>query len=135
MDLSTLPRGTNTILIVEEDAGLRVISSDLLKGLGYQIYQARNGPEALAFLQREHDQLGPDGIDLLLTDVEMPEGMTGTDLAQLTRVRIPNIKVLFTAPSTEAAKARLGSDDKFIVMSRPYQLDTLAHRVRDVLDG
>ncbi|MCH9051088.1 MAG: response regulator, partial [Proteobacteria bacterium] len=92
--------------------------------------EAEDGAAALKRLDDHPD------IDLLLTDVVMPGGMGGPDLARNARERRPDLKVLFTSGYTEDAIAHGGVLDEGVEMiGKPYQMDELAQKVRRVLDS
>lgn len=103
-----------TILLVEDDPEIRYATGALLGGLGYRILQAAQAAEALAVLADEAD------IDLLLTDIRMPGGMTGIELAQTARAQRPALRVMFISGSTLEAAPGLGP-----VLQKPYRFETL----------
>jgi CheY-like chemotaxis protein len=109
------PRGgTETILIVEDEEAVRKLTRRLLEGLGYRIQEAASGREALEMCR---DRLGE--IDLLLTDVIMPQGVTGGELAERLRAQKPALKVLFMSGySVDQA----GKDTAFIRQTRGHFL-------------
>jgi PAS domain S-box-containing protein len=121
--------GTETILLVEDDSGVRQIAVNKLTRLGYTVFEAADGPAAQRVLEKE------SGIDLLFTDVIMPGGMTGVDLAREVRRRYKGIKVLFTSgyAADHLGKDRLLQADARII-AKPYSNDQLAAMVREVLD-
>jgi len=123
-------RGSETILIVEDDAALLRLSTRILRSAGYQVLMAAEGAEALRVLE-DHD--GP--VDLLLTDVVMP-GMGGRELAgRLADIR-PEIKVLYTSGYTDDTILRHGVLERTAhFISKPYKQTELTHKVRAVLDG
>ena len=92
--------------------------------------EADNGHAALAILERD------EKIDLLFTDMVMPGGLNGKELAIKARARRPDLKVLFTSGfqgTTPSSGAEL--DDSDVVLSKPYRRDDLAKMVRDMLDA
>lgn len=122
--------GHEHILVVEDDGLVREHLSSQLKGLGYRVTQAENGPRAVDMLKKNDD------INLLLTDVVMPGGMNGRELADLTRELWPEIRILFTSGYTENAIIHNGRlDSKVELLSKPYRRRELAAKVRKVLDG
>ncbi|MEJ0091163.1 MAG: PAS domain S-box protein [Limisphaerales bacterium] len=130
LDAPDLPRGTETILLVEDDPALRDMAATLLRRLGYTVLTAANGIEALSL---KHER-GPGHIDLLFTDVVMPH-MSGTELADRVRASYPHTKILFTSAYTENAIIHQGVLDKGVaLLQKPFTPSTLAHRLRDVLD-
>ncbi len=117
------------ILVVEDDEMVREAVADQLKAIGYGVLSACDGPAALDILG------GPDHIDLLFTDVIMPGGFNGSQLAGLARAHRPDLKVLFTSGYTERAAVfteRLPEGAE--LLSKPYRNEELARRVRDILD-
>ncbi len=117
------------ILVVEDNKAIREIVGRQLKSLDYEVLQAASGPSALELLNGDAAD-----IDLLFTDLEMPGGMTGIELAAVMRQRNPNLRVLYTSghSSTGLVDSELLSPDD-IVLSKPYPKETLAQSVRGVL--
>jgi len=117
------------ILVVEDDERVRRVSVRRLKELGYQLTEAENGPSAL----RSLEQGVP--VDLLFTDVVMPGGMTGLELAKAVRRRWPKVKLLFTSGYAEPAIVRgdvLPADADWL--AKPYRTIDLAQKLRSLLD-
>ncbi|MFN7026290.1 MAG: ATP-binding protein, partial [Pseudorhizobium sp.] len=123
-----LPGGAEVILAVEDDARVRRVTVARLTELGYSVIEAENGAEALAKLRQHHD------IDLLFTDVVMPGGMTGDELAEIVRGERPQIKVLFTSgyAEPEIAGRQLAASGSWL--KKPYTAKELAIRLRELLD-
>lgn len=122
-------RGTERVLIVEDEEALRRIAERILTAAGYTTVCAANGDEAIAILGTA-DMV----VDLLLTDVVMP-GMSGHELAARIKVSHPQLKVLFTSgylPDAFPDRGRLGTDVQFL--AKPYSPSSLTSKVRDVLD-
>lgn len=122
--------GGETILVVEDNPDVRRLVLRQLRDLGYEVIEAANGPQALRILD--------DGasIDLLFTDVVMPGGMTGRQLAEAAKARCPGLKTLFTSGYTEDSILRLGKLDPGVrLLSKPYRKHELATRIREALDG
>jgi CheY-like chemotaxis protein len=128
VDRAAIPAGNETILIVEDDDMVRAYVEKELKELGYRVIVARNGREALQILRQ------PDEIQLLFTDIVMPGGMFGPELArQALRLR-PDLKVLFTSGYSEQPVPPLdGVDAK--ILNKPYRRNDLAAMLRKVLKG
>jgi PAS domain S-box-containing protein len=129
LDLATVPKGTETILLVEDEAGIRELASDFLSGRGYTVLTAVDGNEALRIAEGHEDL-----IHLLVTDIVMPN-VGGKELSQRLRQVRPQIKVLFMSgyPDHPAlASAELGAQST--VLQKPFSLDMLAHKVRGLLD-
>jgi CheY-like chemotaxis protein len=125
-----LPRGTETILLVEDDPALREMAATLLRRLGYTVWAAANGIEALSLKQ----QRGIGYIDLLFTDVVMPH-MSGKELADRVQVLYPHTRILFTSAYTENAIVHQGVLNKGVaLLQKPFTPSALAHKLRAVLD-
>jgi PAS domain S-box-containing protein len=125
-----LPRGTETILLVEDDPALQEMAATLLRRLGYTVLAAANGIEALNLKQ----QSGIGHIDLLFTDVVMPH-MSGKELADRVQALYPHTKILFTSAYTENAIVLQGVLDKGVtLLQKPFTPSALAHKLREVLD-
>jgi len=126
-----LPRGTETILLVEDDTSLREMASLLLQRLGYAVLVAANGPEALSLTQ----QPDTERIDLLFTDIVMPQ-MDGKELSNRIMAIHPNTKVLFTSAYTETAIVHQGVLDPGVsLLQKPFTPAALALKVRELLDA
>lgn len=126
-----LPRGSETVLLVEDEPGVRGLVSRILGDLGYTVLQAGDGDEALRLAQSHPGQ----AIDLLLTDVVMPR-LSGRTLAEYLAVRFPGIKVLFTSGYAERGIVNHGQlDHQAAFLAKPFSAAALAHKLRDVLDG
>jgi PAS domain S-box-containing protein len=122
-------RASATILLVEDEASLRGIATDLLEASGYTVVAAANGPEALA-LSQQH-AAGP--IQLLLTDVMMP-GMSGPEVARQIRIRWPEVAVLYMSGySHEAVEKQglLGPGTR--LLAKPFSRSTLVRSVEEAL--
>jgi PAS domain S-box-containing protein len=131
-EANTLSRwtGTETILLVEDDDALRAYAADILQELGYHVLSASHGAEALETLSRgEH-------VDLLLTDVVMPGGLNGRQLADKAVAKRPGLRVLYMTGYTRNAIVHHGRLDPGINMiSKPFSFEELAARVRARLDS
>jgi two-component system cell cycle sensor histidine kinase/response regulator CckA len=126
-----LPRGTETLLLVEDDPGVRHLAARVLEKQGYTVLRASNGQDGLNIV-REHQ--GPT-IALVITDVIMPQ-MGGKVMVEWLKSLYPHLKVLFTSGYTEDAIAHHGVLDEGVsFLPKPYSLTTLTHTVRNVLDG
>ncbi len=129
-DSQDLPRGTETILLVEDDPALLKLAVILLRRLGYTVLPAANGVEALSL--RQKGRVGH--IDLLFTDVVMPH-MGGKELADRVRASFPHTRILFTSSYTEHAIVHQGVLDKGVaLLQKPFTPSALARKVREVLD-
>jgi PAS domain S-box-containing protein len=122
--------GAETILVVEDDDKLREYASEVLEELGYRVMRASNGVAALEILS------GKDPIDLLLTDVVMPGGVNGRQLADAAVGQRPGLRVLYMTGYTRNAIVHQGRLDLGISMiSKPFSFEELASKVRQVLDA
>ena len=119
-----------TVLIVEDDDRVRQVTAQRLRSLGYRVREAGNGQAALEALE-EHD-----GIELLFTDVIMPGGMNGRELAMAVRKRHPGVKVLYTSGyAAEAAAQRGALGPGEALLAKPYRTAELAVQLRRILDA
>ena len=126
MQRPELAKGSETILLVEDDPRLRRVLSRRLRSLGYQVFEAENAAAALAQLAEIAE------VALLFTDMVMPGGMTGLELADAALATKPGLKVLFTSGYAEPAIVRLGQQ-KGTWLKKPYTADELAETIRKVL--
>jgi PAS domain S-box-containing protein len=121
--------GAECILVVEDDPGLRTFTKESLNELGYRVVEASNGPAALEVLD------GESRVDLLFTDVVMPGGMNGRQLADEAVRRRPGLKVLFTTGYTRNAIVHHGRLDPDVQMiGKPFSFHELGAKVRALLD-
>jgi len=125
---SSVVGGSELILLVEDDELVRRYAHDQLVNLGYRVLVATNGPTALILLRQRDD------IDLLFTDVVMPGGMSGRELAYLARRFRPGLNVLYTSGYTENAIVHHGRLDPGVqLLSKPYGRAELSQKIRDAL--
>ena len=126
------PRGgTETILVLEDDIGVRHISVRMLRGLGYQVIEAANGDDA----QRLLSENGGKKVDLLLTDLVMPQ-MSGRRFADSLRAAHPNIKVLFISGYLEESlQPSDRCEPEMFFLPKPFGSEQLAAKVREALDN
>ena len=123
-------RGSETILVVEDEAPVRAVTRQLLERNGYTVLEAPDGPAALALVDGE---AGGRHIDLLLTDVIMP-GMSGRELAAQLNARRPNVRVLFMSGYTDDAVVRHGMlEPGLAYLEKPFRPTALLRKVRGVL--
>ncbi len=129
---ATLPSvaASAVVLVVEDEPAVRMIVVDVLTDLGYSVLEAADGRSGLTILESGMR------VDLLLTDIGLPGGMNGRQLADLARQRRPGLKVLFV---TGYAEAVAGGDARMEhgmgVMTKPFGLDALAARVQGIIEG
>ncbi|HUA50892.1 MAG TPA: MASE4 domain-containing protein [Candidatus Sulfotelmatobacter sp.] len=122
-------RGGERILVVEDNEGLRRLGRRQLRQLGYETLEAANGVDALTVLE------AGEPIDLLFTDIVMPGGVDGRELARRAAALRPGLKVLFTSGFTAAAGAELATELADRLISKPFRKAELARRVRAALDA
>ncbi|MEK6775405.1 MAG: PAS domain S-box protein [bacterium] len=124
-----IPRGTETIMIVDDDASVRRLVVDMLEPLGYRLFGASSGAEAMQILDTFAGE-----IDLLLTDVIMP-GMNGKELAEAFRSMHPGAKVIFMSGYTAETIDRHGVFPPGVTLvQKPLTMKKLADKIREILD-
>ena len=122
-------RGTETILLVDDEESLRTVVVDLLRQLGYQMLSAPSGKEALALAEKHSSK-----IDLLITDVIM-DGLAGPELAETLLSSRPEMKVIFISGYPEGSLAPDGVlKPGTILVQKPFTIKVLSAKVREVLD-
>jgi PAS domain S-box-containing protein len=122
----TSPGGA-TILVVEDDPDVREMVVGILSDLGYRTLVASNGPEALAILSRDRS------VDLLFTDIVMPAGMSGTELARRASRLRPDLKVLLSSGYAREANPSHSARTEFPFIAKPYRPMALGEKVEEVL--
>ena len=123
-------RGRETILLVEDEQQVRQVVGQSLRALGYQVHEAGNGQEAMILWQTH----GPQ-VDLLLTDMVMPEGMTGLELTEKLQALKPGLKaVISSGYSAEIVNAGVPTKAGIVYLPKPYATKALADVIRDCLD-
>lgn len=122
--------GDETILVVEDDPNLQLTVIDTLSSLGYRVLKADNGERALAILQ------SGIAVDLMFTDVVMPGSVPVTELARQARQLLPDIEILFTSGYPRDAIVHEGRLDAGVeLLSKPYRINQLAQRIRQMLSS
>jgi len=122
--------GTETLLLVEDELGVRQLVCEMLQRLGYRILQASGGAEAFRLFEQHQGS-----IDLLITDVIMPQ-MSGRELAQRLKVLQPSLKVLYISGYTDDMLAHHGVlESNVFLLQKPFAPDELAKKLREVLDA
>jgi PAS domain S-box-containing protein len=121
--------GTENILLAEDDEALRTLTRHLLQALGYSVWEAAGGAEAIAFFEQQGSR-----IDLLMTDVVMPR-MSGRELADELVARRPDIRVLYVSGYTNDAVVHHGVyHDQSHFLQKPFNAAALALKLREVFD-
>ena len=124
-----LPRGGETVLAVEDNKDVRRMAAQILRRQGYRVLEAANGGEALLVCEKLKEE-----IHLLLTDVVMP-GMSGRELAQRLSFLRPEMKILYMSGYSDDSIASYGIlNEKVGFIPKPFSLEALVNRVREVLD-
>lgn len=115
-----------TILVVEDDADVQIAVVQVLELSGYRVLSARDGPEALSVLEKN------PGIELVFSDLVMPQGMSGLELVREARRMRPELKILLT--SGYSARAALEeSGPQLPLIKKPYRLAEVIRRIGDIL--
>lgn len=129
---ASLAAQRETILVVEDDPDVRAFTVETVRELGYDVLEARDGVSALNLLR----QTPPGDIDLLFSDVVLPGGLNGQQLAQQAVVLHPRLKVLFATGYARDVIVHHGRLDPGVqLITKPFAFDDLAARIRSVLDG
>jgi PAS domain S-box-containing protein len=118
------------VLVIDDEPTVRMLVAEVLAELGYAVIEAPDGPAGLKVLDSNAR------IDLLITDVGLPGGMNGRQVADAARVGRPDLKVLFITGYAENAvigKGRLA--EGMYVVTKPFQMDMLAHRIREIIEA
>lgn len=127
--LATIPMGTETVLLVEDEVMVRRLSQEILEDSGYRVVVASNGKEGLRVCKEFRDH-----IDLMITDVVMPE-MNGRELAEQVALLRPETRVLYMSGYTDDAIVRHGIlEENMPYMQKPFLPDALALKAREILD-
>jgi CheY-like chemotaxis protein len=119
-----------TILVLEDDDDVRAHSVETLRELGYRVIEAHDGPSALRLLERQSK------VDMLFTDVVLPGGLTGEQVAARALELRPELRVLFTTGYARDAIVHDGRLDSGVqLITKPFTRSDLAQKVRDVMGG
>jgi signal transduction histidine kinase/DNA-binding response OmpR family regulator len=132
-ELTLAPRADqgDTVLVVDDEPALRMIIVEVMRGLGYATLEAGDGAGALRILQTPRQR-----IDLLVTDVGLPGGMNGRQVADAARSARPGLKVLFITGYAENAVLSHGHLERGMhVMTKPFEMDVLARRVKALIEA
>lgn len=122
------PTGRSTILVVDDEPLVRMVAVELLEELGHAVLEADDGPSALRILNTRPD------IELLITDVGLPNGMNGRQLADAIRTQRPDLNVLFITGYAENAVLNHGHLERGMqVITKPFAADAFARRVSELI--
>ena len=120
--------GSETVLVVDDEPLVRMIATEQLEELGYTVLEADNGRSALEVLNSDRQ------INLLVTDVGLPNGMNGRQLAEAARLSRPRLEVLFITGYAENAVLNHGHLEQGMhVMTKPFQMDAFARKVKELI--
>jgi PAS domain S-box-containing protein len=130
-NLTEVPRANDgeTVLVIDDEPTVRMLVSEVLAGLGYVALEAEDGPTGLQILN------SAARIDLLVTDVGLPGGLNGRQVADAARAKRPDLKILFITGYAENAVLSHGHlDPGMHVITKPFAMDALATRIRDLIE-
>ena len=117
-----------TILVVDDEPSVRMLIADVLEELGFNVIEAPDGPTGLRELQSKAR------VDMLITDVGLPGGMNGRQVADAARVARPSLKVLFITGYAENAVLSAGQlGPGMAVLTKPFPVETMAARIRSMI--
>lgn len=129
--LSTIQDGTERILVVEDEAAVRQLVCRLLRRHGYHVLEAGSGVEAMPIWEAHKNE-----IDVLLTDLVMPGGMSGRELAQTCLAQRPDLRVIYTSGySTDFEEVETSLGPRVHFLAKPYQFPVLANLIRECLEA
>ncbi|MES2282691.1 MAG: PAS domain S-box protein [Pseudomonadota bacterium] len=127
---SVAPGGGEVVLVIDDEAVIRMVIVEVLEESGYTVLEAEDGPSGLKILQ------SGQRIDLLVTDVGLPGGMNGRQVADAARVARPGLKILFITGYAENAAVGNGYLEAGMeVLTKPFEMTALANKVGDILDS
>jgi PAS domain S-box-containing protein len=119
-----------TVLVIDDEPTLRMLIADVLEESGYRVLQAGSGPDGLRVIQSGAT------IDLLITDVGLPGGMNGRQVADAARIHRPGLKILFITGYAENAAIGNGHLERgMAILTKPFEISVLSDRVREMIDG
>ncbi len=124
-----IPGGSERILVVEDNEDLLEVTSAMLTTFGYEVLCARNGAEAIQIVESGQE------FDLLFSDVVMPNGMSGVELARELRRRNKNVKILLTSGHAGDVLERHQAVGEFQIIDKPFRLSDLVRRLQSILRG
>ncbi|HET7442048.1 MAG TPA: CHASE4 domain-containing protein [Terriglobales bacterium] len=128
-DIEAPPKGSGTVLLVEDDAAVRGLAREVLQEQGYTVLVAGSGEEALRAVETHAGE-----IDLLMTDVIMP-GMAGDELVEHLRLRLPELKVVFVSGYASESIPRIVTDGHTAFLQKPFPVEDLVRKVYEMTAG
>jgi signal transduction histidine kinase/HAMP domain-containing protein len=129
LQVQNLPAGSGRVLVVDDDDDVLDITAELLHQLGYQLQRARNGAEAIRMLK------AGERFDLLFSDIVMPQGMSGIELAREAKRLCNGIKVMLMSGNAADVLARHKAEDEFPIIGKPFRQAELAQYLKLVMLG
>jgi signal transduction histidine kinase len=129
VQLQDVPAGSGRVLVVDDDEDVLSVTSEMLSELGYQVVSASNATDAIRMLKSDKT------FDLLFSDIVMPWGVTGVELAREAKQQCNGIKILLTSGNAEDVLARYGAVGEFPVIGKPFLRAELAQYVKQVMHG
>ena len=125
-----------TVLLVEDEEIIREFTAEALRELGYRVIEAEDGPHGLHALRRSLQSSGDTDVKLLVTDVGLPGGLNGRQLADAARALVPGLPVLLISGYAGDAVRKPGPlGPNMMLLSKPFALETLAEKVRAIIGG
>ena len=118
---------TGTILVVDDEVLIRMTVTEELEESGYACLEAANGKDALALLETRPE------IDLLVTDVGLPGGLNGRDMAEVARVSRPDLPVLFITGYADQQALADGTMQRTAVMAKPFRMPEMLEKIRGLM--
>jgi CheY-like chemotaxis protein len=124
------PGDGEIVLVIDDEATVRMLMVEVLEEAGYRALEATDGPSGLRILQSDAQ------IDLLVTDVGLPGGMNGRQVADAARITRPDLRVLFVTGYAENAAVGNGHlDPGMEVITKPFVMTEFGNRVREIIEG
>ncbi len=115
------------ILVVDDEEGLRELAEETLTASGFAVLLAESGVQALDFIEREAR------IDLLFSDIVMPGGVSGYQLAEQALEKFPSLQILLTSGYTANASRNIAGRQDVVLLDKPYTQQALADKIREML--
>ena len=122
-------KGTDTILLVEDEEEIKFVASTMLKEMGYKVIEASTGDEALEIFQKYKDE-----IDILFTDITMPGELNGVQLAARIESIKPDIELLFTTGYIDASVPDIKHIENYPMLYKPYRINHLKLKLKEIMD-
>ena len=116
-----------TILVVEDEALIRMVSADVLADAGYRVLEAQDADEAIEIMERA------DHVELLFTDIRMPGSMDGLELASFVHAHWPDVRLLVTSAHRSLSASEIPDDGRFV--AKPYNLGRLVLEIRSLISA